>query len=148
MKVSLVCVMVLVASAVLAADPSYPMGRAGFDLRGKWEGEAQGPVFGAKGTVTITAQQGDNIEGIVEGGNFLGTARFSIRGKVQGNMIFGNKDGNVFQGALYADSTIRGTLRAINGEVYHVFLRRPAPAWGSFPYGAYSYPYVYPYEMW
>ena len=143
------CRLFLVVAVILAASPAHSSGPAALDLRGKWQGEAQGPIFGAKGTVTITSQQGENIEGIVEGGNFLGSARFGIRGTVRGNMIYGGKDGNVFQGAVYADQSIRGTLRAINGEVYHVFLRRSSPAWGAgMPYGAMFQPYAFPDDMW
>ncbi len=138
----------LVLSVAFAATPAYAAGAAGVDIRGKWEGEAQGPIFGAKGTVPITAQERENIEGIVEGGNFLGSARFTIRGKVRGYAIVGGKDGNMFQGLVYADSTIRGTMRAINGEVYHVFLRKSSPSWGGMPYGAMYQPYAYPDQMW
>ena len=116
------------------------------DIRGVWVGKAKGPVFGAEGSVNIRAQDGGNIEGIVEGGNFLGKARFTIRGKITGNVIHGSKDGNVFQGFLYSDATIRGTMRAINGEVYHVFLRRSYPYWQASPYNAPSQmPYADPY---
>jgi hypothetical protein len=148
MNVHSLCRLLLVGAMILAASPSFASGFAGVDLRGKWEGEAQGPIFGAKGTVTITSQRGEAIEGIVEGGNFLGTARFGIRGTVRGHMIYGGKDGNVFQGAVYADQSIRGTLRAIDGDVYHVFLRRSIPSWGGLPYGTMYQPYGYPYEMW
>lgn len=117
------------------------------DIRGVWVGKAKGPVFGAEGSVNITAQDGGNIEGIVEGGNFLGKARFTIKGKITGNMIQGSKDGNVFQGFLYSDATIRGTMRAINGEVYQVFLRRSYPYWQASPYMApYQTPYADPYD--
>jgi len=116
------------------------------DIRGLWVGKAKGPVFGAEGTVTITAQDRGNIEGIVEGGNFLGKARFTIRGKITGNVIHGSKDGNVFQGVLYSDSTIRGSMRAIDGDVYEVFLRRSYPYWQAYPYTApYQMPYANPY---
>jgi hypothetical protein len=104
-----------------------------YDLRGQWVGNAQGTIFGAEGSVTITQQDGEDIYGIVEGGNFLGRARFSINGKVRGNQIYGDKDGHTFQGFLYPDGTIRGVFRASDGDAYKVILRRPYSMWGA-PY--------------
>ena len=114
---------------------AFPSAGNAFDIRGIWVGKAKGPIFGAEGTVTITRQEGEDISGIVEGGNFLGTARFPIQGKIRGNYIFGDKDGNVFEGLLYGDGTIRGAVKAIDGNTYRVFLRRPYPYWGMSPYG-------------
>ncbi len=119
-------------------------------------GKAQGSIFGAEGTVTITVQKGEDIQGIVEGGNFLGTAKFGIQGKIQGNRIYGEKEGNVFQGILYPDGSIRGAVRAVDGDTYHVFLRRAYPSPQAFdprrhgqpapnPYG--QYPQGYPYQQ-
>ncbi|AFM25526.1 hypothetical protein [Desulfomonile tiedjei] len=107
---------------------------SGYDIRGQWVGNAKGPIFGAEGSVTIHYQKGEDIEGIVEGSNFLGKARFKINGKIRGNTIFGEKEGNTFQGNLYADGTIRGLFRDITGDTYKVFLRRPPNPWGV-PYG-------------
>ena len=105
-----------------------------FDVRGVWVGKAKGSIFGAEGSVTITQQEGENILGVVEGGNFLGKARFSIQGKIRGNQILGEKEGNVFQGFLFADGTIRGMVRTTDGDTYQVFLRRPYQPWGGYPY--------------
>jgi hypothetical protein len=116
---------VMVASAVLAS---------GYDIRGQWVGNAKGPIFGAEGTVTIMRQQGEDIYGIIEGGNFLGKAKFDINGKIRGNTIFGEKEGNTFHGYLYQDGSIRGLFRDITGDTYNVRLRRPYPQWGV-PYG-------------
>ncbi len=107
----------------------------GYDLRGQWVGNAQGTIFGAEGSVTITQQQGEDLEGIVEGGNWLGKAKFNIMGKIRQNYIFGEKEGNTFQGYLYGDGTIRGLVKAIDGGTYQIFLRRPYPQWGMPPGG-------------
>lgn len=136
-----VTVLLAVLTGVAAAAGSV-------DLRGVWVGKAQGPVFGAEGSVTITRQRGEDIVGVVEGGNILGRARFGIRGKVKGNTILGSKDGHKFQGFLYPDGTIRGAMHATNGEVYKVFLRRPYSQWGGTPHGApFALPYGMPYGM-
>ena len=105
------------------------------DLRGAWVGKAQGSIFGAEGVVNVVRQKGDKIYGIVEGGNFFGKARFQIQGRVRGNMIIGEMGGNVFQGNIFQDGTIRGMVRTVDGDTYRVFLRRSQPLWGSDPYG-------------
>lgn len=128
---------VVAATLVCVWGSSSPVSAQGYDLRGRWVGKAQGSIFGAEGSVTITAQEGDTIHGVVEGGNFLGRAKFSISGKVRGQYIFGQKQGNTFQGALYPDGSIRGQVKAIDGDTYHVFLTRPYPMWGGY------YPYEY-----
>ncbi len=122
----------------------------GYDIRGLWVGKAKGPIFGAEGSVNITRQQGSHITGLVEGGNFLGSARFSISGTIRGNQIVGSKDGNVFRGYVLSDGTIRGVMRAVNGEEYKVFLKRPYSYWGGgMPYGMpYGTPYGAPYGRW
>jgi len=102
-----------------------------YDIRGQWVGNAQGTIFGAEGSVFITKQRGEDIEGIVQGGNFLGTAKFDIIGKVRGNYIFGHKEGHTFQGYLYPDGVIRGLFRAVDGEKFQVFLKRPGMYWGA-----------------
>jgi hypothetical protein len=104
-----------------------------FDIRGAWIGNAKGAIFGAEGSVTITHQRGEDIRGIVEGGNFLGKAKFNIDGKIRGNQIFGSKEGHTFQGQLYADGSIRGLFRADDGDEYRILLRRPYGQWGM-PY--------------
>ncbi|MBM4327105.1 MAG: hypothetical protein FJ118_08060 [Deltaproteobacteria bacterium] len=126
----------LVPALIAALSIAHAAEPRAFDLRGTWVGNAKGPIFGAEGSVTITHQRGEQIHGVVEGGNFLGKAKFDIAGKVRGNYIVGEKEGNYFQGFLYADGTIRGAVKAIDGEIYRVFLRRPAyPQWGGYPYG-------------
>ncbi len=105
------------------------------DLRGAWVGKAQGSIFGAEGVVNVVRQKGEKIYGIVEGGNFFGKARFHIQGRVRGNMIIGEMGGNVFQGNIFQDGTIRGMVRTVDGDTYRVFLRRSQPFWGSDPYG-------------
>lgn len=105
------------------------------DIRGQWVGNAQGTIFGAEGSVFISKQRGEDIEGIVEGGNFLGRAKFDISGKIRGNYIFGHKEGHTFQGYLYPDGSIRGLFRAVDGEKFQVLLRRPALYWGMPPSG-------------
>ncbi|MEW6531430.1 MAG: hypothetical protein AB1473_11380 [Thermodesulfobacteriota bacterium] len=126
----LVLGLVAVSTLAYAAEPQP------FDLRGTWVGNAKGPIFGAEGSVTILHQRGEQIHGVVEGGNFLGRAKFDIAGKVRGNYIFGEKEGNFFQGYLYADGTIRGAVKAIDGDIYRVFLRRPLyQQWGAYPHG-------------
>jgi hypothetical protein len=123
---------IVVTVAVLCgAQTIVPASGAGYDLRGAWVGNAQGTIFGAEGSVTITQQRGEDLEGIVEGGNWLGTARFNINGKIRENYIFGEKEGNTFQGFIYADGTIRGLVRATDGGTYRILLRRPYyPQWG------------------
>lgn len=102
-----------------------------YDIRGQWVGNAQGTIFGAEGSVFITKQRGEDIEGIVEGSNFLGKAKFDIAGKVRGNYIFGQKQGHIFQGYLYPDGAIRGLFTAVDGDKFQVFLRRPPTYWGG-----------------
>ena len=106
-----------------------------FDIRGVWVGKAKGPIFGAEGSVTITRQDGEDILGIVEGGNIFGKARFTINGKIRGNRIIGQKQGNIFQGVLYSDWSIRGALKTTDGETYRIVLRRSHPYWGGMPRG-------------
>jgi hypothetical protein len=101
-----------------------------YDIRGVWTGNAKGSIFGAEGSVTITSQQGDDISGIIEGGNIFGRAKFEIRGKIQDNYIYGSRDGNTFQGYLYPDWTIQGVFKGIDGDTYKVHLRRPYNYWG------------------
>ncbi|MGD9819478.1 MAG: hypothetical protein AB7V04_12390 [Desulfomonilaceae bacterium] len=108
------------------------------DIRGLWVGNAKGSIFGAEGSVNITHQNGEDITGVVEGGNFFGRAKFSIQGKIRGNYIFGSKDGHTFEGFLYPDWSIQGLFRAIDGDTYKVILRRPYPVWGA-PYGSWGY---------
>jgi len=109
------------------------------DLRGPWVGNAQGTIFGAKGSVNITRQTGEDIFGIVEGSNFLGSARFTINGRVRGNHIFGSREGHTFEGFLYPDGSIRGLFRASDGDTYSVFLQRPYQYWGVPPGMMYPY---------
>ncbi|HMK36329.1 MAG TPA: hypothetical protein VK463_14740 [Desulfomonilaceae bacterium] len=120
---------VLTVVAVLAVV--CPAQGQHLDIRGQWVGNAQGTIFGAEGSVFITAQSGEDIQGIVQGGNFLGTAKFDINGKIRGNYIFGQKEGHTFQGYLYPDGTIRGLFRAVDGEKFEVYLRRPGMYWGT-----------------
>lgn len=101
-----------------------------YDIRGVWVGNAKGSIFGAKGSVNITSQQGEEIAGIIEGGNIFGTAKFEIRGKIRGNFISGSRDGNSFEGYLYPDWSIRGVFKGIDGDTYQVFLQRPFNYWG------------------
>jgi hypothetical protein len=125
-----------VLTIVLAAVGAvYSAHGQSFDIRGQWVGNAQGTIFGAEGSVFISKQRGEDIEGIVEGGNFLGRAKFDISGKIRGNYIFGHKEGHTFQGYLYPDGTIRGLFRAVDGEKFEVLLRRPAMYWGMPPSG-------------
>jgi hypothetical protein len=137
MNTRLVLQLLLVLVVLMAwLNPARTAEPQPFDLRGTWVGNAKGPIFGAEGSVTITHQRGEQIHGVVEGGNFLGKAKFDIVGRVRGNYIFGEKEGNFFQGFLYADGTIRGAVKCIDGETYRVFLRRPSyPQWGAYPYG-------------
>jgi hypothetical protein len=120
--------MILVWCALVSAAAAQT-----YDIRGQWVGNAKGTIFGAEGSVFITNQRGEDIQGVVEGSNFLGSAKFTIAGKIRGNYIFGDKEGNVFQGYLYPDTTIRGLFRAVTGEEFQVFLKRPAVYWGSGP---------------
>ncbi len=110
----------------------------GNDIRGMWVGNAKGNIFGAEGSVNITHQNGEDIFGIVEGGNFFGRAKFDIQGKIRGNYIFGSKDGHTFEGFLYPDWSIQGRFRAIDGDTYKIMLRRPYPTWG-YPHGSWEY---------
>lgn len=104
------------------------------DIRGLWNGTAKGSIFGAEGSVNITNQRGDEIFGVVEGGNVFGKARFTISGKVRNNQIFGTKDGHSFQGFLYPDGCIRGVFRAADGDAYQVLLQRAySHGWGLPP---------------
>jgi hypothetical protein len=127
---------ILATAAVLwIIVASVPAFGQGYDIRGPWVGKAQGTIFGAEGSVTITQQRGEDLEGIVEGGNWLGKAKFNIIGKIRENYVFGEKEGNSFQGYLYGDGTIRGLVRAIDGSRYQIFLRRPYPQWGMPQWG-------------
>ncbi|HTY21979.1 MAG TPA: hypothetical protein VMC85_02545 [Desulfomonilaceae bacterium] len=133
MTKQLLCLLFLVGMVCVApVTVSSALGQ-GFDLRGQWVGKAKGKIFGAEGSVFISRQENEDIFGVVEGGNFLGTAKFTIAGKIRGNHIFGQKDGHTFQGFLYQDGTIRGMFRASDGDTYQVFLRRPYPYWGMSP---------------
>lgn len=123
---------VLVALASLVVLHGQPC--EAYDIRGPWVGSASGTIFGAKGSVNITHQHGEDIRGIVEGGNVFGSAKFSIAGKIRGNQIFGSKDGHTFHGFLFPNGTIRGRFRAVDGDTYEVILHRPYPYWGV-PYG-------------
>jgi hypothetical protein len=145
MKMGL-CFRLMLVGAVLTAlsFPPQALG-ANVDLRGVWVGKAKGSIFGAEGSVTITRQEGEYIVGVVEGGNMFGTAKFGIKGHVRGNMIFGSMGGNQFVGAVYTDGTIRGELKAVDGDVYEVFLQRSYPYWGGAPYGM---PWGMPNQMW
>jgi hypothetical protein len=105
----------------------------GYDIRGAWVGNAKGKIFGAEGSVYITRQDRDQIYGTVEGGNFFGKAKFNISGRIQGNHIFGQKDGHTFQGFLYQDGSIRGQFRASDGDTFQVVLRRHYTNWGMSP---------------
>lgn len=122
----------LLACIVLTCfcDIVQPHAALAVDIRGSWVGNASGTIFGAEGSVTITQQRGEDIYGIVEGGNFFGKARFTINGKVRGNQIFGSKEGHTFNGMVYPDGTIRGLFRAVDGDSYQVFLQRPYSQWG------------------
>jgi hypothetical protein len=108
-----------------------PQEASAYDIRGVWEGNAKGSIFGAKGSVTITSQRGEEIEGVIEGGNIFGRAKFKINGKIRGNLIFGALDGNSFQGYIYPDWSIRGVFKGIDGDSYQVFLKRPYDYWGA-----------------
>jgi hypothetical protein len=126
----LVVILAALAVANIAAAEAPPSA----DIRGLWTGSAQGSLFGAKGTVYIVSQQGEDIRGIVEGGNMFGRAKFNIVGKIRGNHIFGTMEGHTFSGFLLRDGTIRGVFRASDGETFNVFLRRPYQYW-PYPYG-------------
>lgn len=109
------------------------------DIRGTWVGNAKGTIFGAEGTVTITHQNGEEIYGIVEGGNIFGRARFSITGRARDGHIFGSKDGHTFNGFLYPDGAIRGLFRSVDGDTFQVFLQKSYPYWGwGMPQGAWQ----------
>ncbi|MBI5568911.1 MAG: hypothetical protein HY914_03110 [Desulfomonile tiedjei] len=118
----------VVCFAMAAADAARAQS---YDIRGQWVGNAKGPIFGAEGTVVITQQAGEEIQGVVEGGNIFGRAKFNFAGRIRGNIISGSYDRMTFQGALYADGSIRGLFRAIDGEDYQVFLRRQYSYWGA-----------------
>ncbi len=105
-----------------------------YDLRGEWRGSAKGSLFGAEGSVVVTKQSGEDFAAVVEGGNWLGRGSFNIRGKIRGAYIFGSKEGNTFQGALYGDGTIRGIAKLFDGSEYKVVLQRPFSQWGSGPF--------------
>ncbi len=92
-----------------------------------------------EGSVTITSQKGEEIFGIIEGGNFFGKAKFEIRGRIRGNYIFGARDGNFFHGYIYPDWTIRGVFKGIDGDTYQVFLRRPLEHYWGIPQQPRSY---------
>jgi len=128
----IVCLCLLI---VAAAVPVVSASARNVDIRGLWLGKARGPIFGAEGSVTITTQKGEEISGIVEGGNVFGTAKFGIKGTVRGNAIHGSLEGHIFRGMVFPDGTIRGEMKATNGEVYEVFLRKSQPYWGGVPQG-------------
>jgi hypothetical protein len=149
MKTRVITVLYLAISILSLVFLECPAHAQGVDIRGSWTGKAQGTIFGAEGTVLITRQEGENIAGIVEGGNIFGTAKFTITGKVRGNSIYGTKDGHVFRGFVLADGSIRGEFRASDGESFQVVLHRPYPQWGNMPYGTQYYsPYGAPGRMW
>jgi hypothetical protein len=126
----------VLAIFLITVSVSAPLSAQTMDIRGLWVGSAQGSIFGAEGTVTVTQQRGKDIVAMVEGGNFLGSARFPIRGYVSGNMVYGSLEGNHFRGFVYPDGTLRGELKAIDGDTYHVFLRKSYPYWaGPQPHG-------------
>lgn len=110
-----------------------------YDITGMWVGNAKGSIFGAEGSVNITSQRGEEILGIIEGGNFFGKAKFEIRGRIQGNYIFGARDGNSFHGYIYPDWTIRGVFKGIDGDTYQVFLQRPYNSYWGVPREPWSY---------
>jgi hypothetical protein len=124
-RFSLRLLLIVVAGLYFAA----PVAGQATDVRGSWEGTAKGRIFGAEGTMNITHQRGEDIAGMIEGGNAFGSAKFNIAGKVRGSYIFGSMDGHSFQGHLYPDGTIRGVFRAIDGDTYRVVLRRSSPQW-------------------
>jgi hypothetical protein len=129
MRIMTVVLSVLVVCFVVSAvDPARAQS---YDIRGQWVGNAKGPIFGAEGTVIINRQAGEEIQGVAEGGNIFGRAKFNFAGRIRGNIISGSYDGMTFQGALYADGSIRGLFRAIDGEDYQVFLRRQYSYWGA-----------------
>lgn len=122
---SLFIVAVLCAFPVMSVTLSWAM-----DIRGMWVGNAKGTIFGAEGSVTITHQEGEEIHGIVEGGNIFGKAKFNISGRVRDGYIFGSKDGHTFNGFLYTDGIIRGLFRSVDGDTFQVVLQRSYPNWG------------------
>jgi hypothetical protein len=122
---SLFIVAVLCAFPAMSVTPSLAV-----DIRGMWVGNAKGTIFGAEGSVTITHQNGEEIQGIVEGGNFFGKAKFTISGRVRDGYIFGSKDGHTFNGYLYPDGIIRGLFRSSDGDNFQVVLQRANPYWG------------------
>jgi hypothetical protein len=126
----------LLAVFLMSVFSAVPLCAQTPDLRGLWVGNAQGSIFGAEGTVNVTQQRGRDIVAMVEGSNFLGSARFGVRGYVHGNMIYGSLEGNQFRGVVYPDGTLRGEVKAIDGDTYHIFLRKSYPYWGGRqPYG-------------
>ena len=126
--------LVILAGVVVVNTASAEV-PATVDIRGLWTGSAQGSIFGAQGTVYIVSQRGEDIRGVVEGGNMFGRAKFNIAGKVHGNHIFGTMEGHTFSGFVLPDGTIRGVFRAVNGETYNIFLRRQYQYW-PYPYGS------------
>lgn len=116
---------------LLSFSPALSMS---MDIRGPWVGSAKGAIFGAEGTVNIVRQLGEDIFGIVEGGNMFGRARFTIEGKIRGNHVSGSKQGHTFEGFVYPDGSIRGLFRTSDGDTYNVLLHRPYSYWGV-PYG-------------
>ena len=128
-KPILIIISMLVVAGLASVAHAAPRDTV-YDIRGQWVGNAKGSIFGAEGSVTITHQNGQEIYGIVEGGNLFGRAKFTINGKIQGNHIYGDKEGHTFQGFLYPDGAIRGVFRASDGDAYNVILRRPYPMWG------------------
>lgn len=118
----------------LMAGQNVLAGVRSYDIRGPWVGKAEGSIFGAEGSVNITHQVGERIRGIVEGGNFLGKAKFSIEGIIRGNQIYGEKEGHTFHGFLYPDGAIRGVFTASDGDKYRIFLRRAYPQPWGMPY--------------
>jgi len=122
---SLFIVAILCAFSTLSGMSSFAT-----DIRGLWVGNAKGTIFGAEGSVTITHQKGEEIQGIVEGGNIFGRAKFAISGRVRDGYIFGSKDGHTFNGYLYPDGMIRGLFRSVDGDTFQVLLQRSYPYWG------------------
>jgi hypothetical protein len=130
---------ILVAALCSACIGTAHAQQGTYDIRGQWVGDAQGVVFGAKGSVVITDQRGEDIRGVAEGSNVFGSARFGIAGKIRGNYIFGNKEGNTFQGWVYPDNTIRGMVRAVTGDEFQITLRKSYQYWGMPQNSRYQY---------
>ncbi len=135
MKRTISCRLFLTVGVACFVTVFFASPGRGQDIRGQWNGTAKGSIFGAEGSVTITDQRGEDIFGVVEGGNVFGKAKFTISGKVRSNQIFGSKDGHTFQGFLYPDGSIRGVFRAADGDTFQVVLQRAySDGWG-FPPG-------------